>query len=133
MRLAAARAIADHAEPGEVVPSPLGPRVHHAVREAVAAAARAEGLAGTARLAVTTRGDLVNHAKYPAVHWFSFFGLRRELLARGMSDAWDRFDIMDLDSKSGLSKAVVGAVRAIYPLRVLAHVATPYTVVVAVK
>jgi len=85
------------------------------------------------KLAVTTRGDLVNHAKYPAVHWFSFFGLRRELLARGMSDAWDRFDIMDLDSKSGLSKAVVGAVRAIYPLRVLAHVATPYTVVVAVK
>jgi 2-polyprenyl-6-hydroxyphenyl methylase/3-demethylubiquinone-9 3-methyltransferase len=85
------------------------------------------------RLAVTTRRELVNHAKYPAVHWFSFFGLRRALRARGMRDAWDRFDIMDLDSKSGLSKAIVGAIRAIYPLRVLAHVATPYTVVVAVK
>jgi 2-polyprenyl-6-hydroxyphenyl methylase/3-demethylubiquinone-9 3-methyltransferase len=85
------------------------------------------------KLAVTTRRELVNHAQYPAVHWFSFFGLRRALLARGMRDAWDRFDVMDLESKGGLSRAVVAMIRAIYPLRVLAHVATPYTVVVAVK
>jgi len=85
------------------------------------------------KLAVTTRRELVNYAQYPAVHWFSFFGLRRALLARGMRDAWDRFDVMDLESKSGLSRAVVATIRAIYPLRVLAHVATPYTVVVAVK
>ena len=38
------------------------------------------------KLAVTTRRELVNHAQYPAVHWFSFFGLRRALLARGMRD-----------------------------------------------
>jgi 2-polyprenyl-6-hydroxyphenyl methylase/3-demethylubiquinone-9 3-methyltransferase len=85
------------------------------------------------RLSVTTRRELVKFAKYPAVHWFSFFGLRRALLARGMRVAWDRFDIMDVESKSGLVKAVVAAIRAVYPLRVAAHVATPYTVVVAVK
>ncbi len=34
------------------------------------------------RLAVTTRPELVNHAKYPAVHWFTFFGLKPYLRAR---------------------------------------------------
>jgi 2-polyprenyl-3-methyl-5-hydroxy-6-metoxy-1,4-benzoquinol methylase len=85
------------------------------------------------KVSVTTRPELVSHAQYPAVHWFSFFQLRRALLARGMRLAWDRFDVMDLQSKSASSKAVVGAIRAIYPLRVLAHIATPYTVVVAFK
>ncbi|HEY4116695.1 MAG TPA: malic enzyme-like NAD(P)-binding protein [Byssovorax sp.] len=51
MRIAAARAIAAHAEPGEVVPSPLAPEVHRAVRAAVAEEARRSGLANTARLA----------------------------------------------------------------------------------
>jgi len=51
MRIAAARAIAAAAEPGEVVPSPLLRSVHEAVRKAVADEARARGLEGTARLA----------------------------------------------------------------------------------
>jgi len=50
MMIAAARAIAAHAEPGEVVPSPLVPGVHAAVRDAVMAEARRLGLAGTAKL-----------------------------------------------------------------------------------
>lgn len=50
MMIAAARTIAAQAEPGEVVPSPLSPSVHQAVRHAVAEEARARGLAGTARL-----------------------------------------------------------------------------------
>jgi malate dehydrogenase (oxaloacetate-decarboxylating) len=49
MMIAAARAIAAHAEPGEVVPSPLAKGVHQAVRAAVAEEARRRGLAGTAR------------------------------------------------------------------------------------
>lgn len=85
------------------------------------------------KLAVTTRRELVNFAQYPAVHWFSFFGLRKALLTRGMRLAWDRFDVMDLEPKGGVSRAVVGAIRTVYPLRLLAHVATPYTVVVAFK
>lgn len=50
MMIAAARAIAEQAEPGEVVPSPLAPGVHTAVRDAVMAEARRLGLAGTAKL-----------------------------------------------------------------------------------
>lgn len=49
MMLAAAQAIADLAETGDVVPSPLNPAVHLAVCAAVAAKARQQGLSGTAR------------------------------------------------------------------------------------
>src|SRR4029079_3652446 len=49
MMIAAARTIAAHAEPGEVVPSPLVSAVHQAVRDAVIAEARAKGLEGAAR------------------------------------------------------------------------------------
>lgn len=51
MMIAAARALASLAEPGEVVPSPLVLSVHQEVRRVVAAEATARGLAGTARLA----------------------------------------------------------------------------------
>ncbi len=50
MMIAAARAIAACAEPGDVVPSPLVPAVHTAVRDAVIAEAQRLGLAGTAKL-----------------------------------------------------------------------------------
>ena len=49
MLLVAAEVIASLAEDTEVVPSPLNPAVHDAVRVAVAAKARELGLAGTAR------------------------------------------------------------------------------------
>jgi malate dehydrogenase (oxaloacetate-decarboxylating) len=49
MLLAAAMTIAAHAEPGEVVPSPLHMPVHAAVADAVAARARELGLEGTLR------------------------------------------------------------------------------------
>lgn len=50
MLLAAAEAIAALAPKGDVVPSPFDPRVHAAVRDAVAARATAQGIAGTATL-----------------------------------------------------------------------------------
>ncbi|MFS8064982.1 MAG: NAD-dependent malic enzyme [Byssovorax sp.] len=50
MMIAASRAIAAHAEPGEVVPSPMAPGVHAAVRDAVITEARRLGLEGTAKL-----------------------------------------------------------------------------------
>ncbi len=50
MYIAAAEAIASIVAPDEVVPSPLDPRVHDAVRKAVANCARVLGLANTAKL-----------------------------------------------------------------------------------
>jgi 2-polyprenyl-6-hydroxyphenyl methylase/3-demethylubiquinone-9 3-methyltransferase len=84
------------------------------------------------RLAVTSRPALVNFARYPAVNWFSFYSLRRVLAAQGFR-ALDRFDVMDLSKKGALAKLIVFAVRAVSVLRYCAHVATPGTMVVAIK
>ena len=84
------------------------------------------------RLAVTTRPDLANFAKYPAVNWFSFYGLRRYLSQFGF-DSMDRFDVMDTSCKGILARMIVLAIRTIPILRFFAHVATPGTMVVAVK
>jgi 2-polyprenyl-6-hydroxyphenyl methylase/3-demethylubiquinone-9 3-methyltransferase len=84
------------------------------------------------RLAVTTRPAIANHARYPAVHWFSFYGLRDFLAPLGFS-SFDRFDVLDDAAKGRVQRAVVAAIRHVRVLRFLAHVATPWTAVVAVK
>jgi len=84
------------------------------------------------RRAVTDKPALANFAKYPAVNWFSFYGLRRHLAPRGF-ECLDRFDAIDESRLSTTARAVLGAVKAIAPLRFVAHVLTPYTLLIAVK
>jgi 2-polyprenyl-3-methyl-5-hydroxy-6-metoxy-1,4-benzoquinol methylase len=84
------------------------------------------------RLAVTTHPEFVNHAKYPAVHWFSFYSLRDFLKPLGFR-CLDRFDLMDVTGKSPRAQTVVRFARAVPLLRFLGHVATPSTYLVAVK
>jgi 2-polyprenyl-6-hydroxyphenyl methylase/3-demethylubiquinone-9 3-methyltransferase len=84
------------------------------------------------RLAVTTRPDLVRHAVYPAVHWFTFYRLRAALRTRGFR-AHDRFDVMDLTRKGLLVRGLVTLARCVPLLRWLGYVATPYTLVLAIK
>jgi len=83
-------------------------------------------------LAVTSRPDLANYAKYPAVNWFSFFTLREFLAPLGFR-CLDRFDVMDLSNKSSLAKWVVRSIQAVVVLRWLAHMATVGTTVVGIK
>lgn len=85
------------------------------------------------RLSVTTKPELANFAKYPAVHWFTFFGLRSYLKDRGFQESHDRFDVMDIGNKSQAIKLLVKAIQASSPLRWIAHVATPYTLIVSIK
>lgn len=82
------------------------------------------------RRAVTDWPAVANYAKYPAVHWFSFYQLRRFLAARGLQSS-DRFDVMRMDNKSGLQRAIVGTLRALPPLRLLGHILTPGTTLLA--
>jgi 2-polyprenyl-6-hydroxyphenyl methylase/3-demethylubiquinone-9 3-methyltransferase len=84
------------------------------------------------RLATTTHPHLVNYAKYPATNWFSFYELSKELARRDF-DSFDRFDLINTRDKSALARAVVACIRAVPPLRWLAHIATPGTTVLAVK
>lgn len=83
-------------------------------------------------IARTTRPDIANYAKYPAVNWFSFYQLRQEFRGIGF-DSFDRFDIMDIDGKSGLQKLIINLIRRLPTLRWLAHVATPGLSMLAVK
>lgn len=84
------------------------------------------------KLAVTTRPDIVNFAKYPAVNWFTFFSLKKFLAARGF-ESFDRFDAAAMGDVSGARALILGGIRHVPPLRVLAHVGSPYTLLLAIK
>jgi len=81
---------------------------------------------------VTTHPALASYAKYPAVHWFSFYSLRDYLKPLGF-ECLDRFDLIDPTGKATLAQTVIRAVRAVPLLRFLGQVATPSTYLVAVK
>jgi ubiquinone/menaquinone biosynthesis C-methylase UbiE len=83
------------------------------------------------KLAVTTHGHWVQFTSFPAVHWFSFYQLRDYLAERGV-DSRDRFDIMQSDGTLA-RRTIVRAIRASRSLRLAAHIATPYTVVVGYR
>jgi 2-polyprenyl-6-hydroxyphenyl methylase/3-demethylubiquinone-9 3-methyltransferase len=84
------------------------------------------------RLSVTTRPELVNYAKYPAIHWFTQTGLAAHLRRRGF-ETFDRFDFMDTALKSPVERLVVGTLRSVPPLRWLGYALTPYTAIIANK
>ena len=84
------------------------------------------------RLAVTTRPAIANHAKYPAVNWFSFYRLRDFLEPLGFH-CLDRFDLINTAGKAALTRAVIRLVRHVSVLRFLGHMGTPSTYLVAVK
>jgi 2-polyprenyl-3-methyl-5-hydroxy-6-metoxy-1,4-benzoquinol methylase len=83
------------------------------------------------RLAMTTRPELANYAKYPAFNWFTFFGLRRYLRGRGFTRCFDRFDLAG--RSAGLKGMVFSAIRGIPGLRIVAQVACPGTIIAAIK
>lgn len=84
------------------------------------------------RLSVTSKPELVNYAKFPAINWFSFYSLNKEFLKRGLT-AIDRFDATTLENKGIFAKLVIKLIRTVPPIRFIAHVFTPYTALVATK
>jgi len=84
------------------------------------------------RLAVTTRPELVNYAKYPAVNWFTYYGLRKTLAARNFRSL-DKFDAARLAAGGGVRGWVLQAICWFSPMRFAAHMMTPYTLLVAIK
>lgn len=84
------------------------------------------------RLAVTTKPSLANYAKYPAVNWFTYYSLSKELGKRGFR-ALDRFDVMDPEKMTAGKRIAVNMIRAVPAFRFLVNVVTPYTLILAVK
>jgi SAM-dependent methyltransferase len=84
------------------------------------------------RLAITTRPELVNYARYPVVHWFTFYGLRRFLSARRLRSL-DLFDVIHAEEKGALATLVLAAVKRRSILRYAGQVCTPGTCIMAMK
>ena len=84
------------------------------------------------RLAVTTRPEIANHARYPAVNWFTFYQLRRYLVARGLR-CFDRFDVIAMTPRSWPVRSLIAASRAVPPLRLAGHVLTEGTLIFALN
>lgn len=83
------------------------------------------------RLAVTTRPAIANYATYPAVNWFSFYSLQRELALQGFRSL-DRFQTASLEG-SPAKRLCLQVLRRSGGLRLLAQFLTPYTQVIAVR
>src|SRR5262249_1959972 len=84
------------------------------------------------RVAVTTHPRLVNYAKYPAVNWFTFYGLQNFLVEKGF-ECFDRFDVIDPSEKGRLSRIALASIRGSRLMRFLAYVLTEGTSILAVK
>ena len=85
------------------------------------------------KLSVTTKRHWVNYTEYPAVNWFSFYSLNKYLNAQGFV-CKDRFDVIVETSGKGSIKNIIARIIRSNPIfRWMGHVATPSTVVIAVK
>jgi 2-polyprenyl-6-hydroxyphenyl methylase/3-demethylubiquinone-9 3-methyltransferase len=84
------------------------------------------------RLAVTSRPELVSHATFPAVNWFTFGELRRFLHGVGV-EAIDHLAIADPTQRGALGGVVVNLLKHVSPLRAAARVLVPYTIVFGVR
>lgn len=84
------------------------------------------------RLAVTTRPEIANYCRYPAVNWFSVYSLCACLKAYGFA-SYDRFDMIDQKRNSAIAKTVIGLIKTVPVLRFLGHVLSPGSTVFAIK
>jgi len=83
-------------------------------------------------LAVTTRPELANYCKYPAVNWFSVYSLSRYLKQWGFA-SHDRFDMLDVGNRGIPIQIALRLIRAFPPLRFIGHVLTPATSIYAIR
>jgi 2-polyprenyl-3-methyl-5-hydroxy-6-metoxy-1,4-benzoquinol methylase len=84
------------------------------------------------RKAVTSWPSIANYARYPAVHWFSYYGLSRFLGRQGMR-CFDRFAMMEPGERSAPRRIVVGLLQASSTLRLLGQIGSTGTIVFALK
>lgn len=84
------------------------------------------------KLASSSRPQLANYARYPAVNWFSYYQLSRFLEERGMR-CLDRFDMIETESLSASKNLIVSIIRCSAIARFMAQICTPGTTIFAIK
>lgn len=83
--------------------------------------------------AITDRPELANYARYPAVHWFTVYGLRRALRHRGLDRFLDRADFLRQKYRRGPKGWVAALVYYLPPLRLALQFATSGSQIVGFK
>lgn len=84
------------------------------------------------RLAVTSRPEIANYCKYPAVNWFSYYALAAYLGPRGFR-CLDRFDAIDAENLGLPGRLAIGLLRRLPPLHFIGQVLTPGSRIFAFK
>jgi 2-polyprenyl-3-methyl-5-hydroxy-6-metoxy-1,4-benzoquinol methylase len=84
------------------------------------------------QLAVTTRPELVHFASFPAVNWFSYYGLRDFLKTMGLA-SFDRFDLIGILSQGTWKGRLATAVARQPSLKFLAQFVVPSCLIFAVR
>lgn len=85
------------------------------------------------RLSVTTQPELANYARYPAVHWFSYYSLAKYLKGRGFDRFLDRADLLAIRNRNGAKAVIANVIRALPPLRFMMQVITPGSIILGFK
>jgi ubiquinone/menaquinone biosynthesis C-methylase UbiE len=85
------------------------------------------------RLAVTTRPELANYAKYPAVNWFTYYSLRSALIDRGFLRFLDRMDMMAIQAPESFKSTISKRLRRIPFCRFAFQVITDASNIIAFK
>ena len=84
------------------------------------------------RLALTTRPEIANYARYPAVNWFSHYSLGSFLERRGMR-CLDRLDMMDRAAMPAPLRSVLDVIRRVPAFRWVTYFFLPATILFAIK
>lgn len=84
------------------------------------------------QLSLTTKPELANYAKYPAVNWFTPYGLNAELGRRDFITI-DRFDLVNRANKGRLERFILTAIRLLPPVRFAAHCCFAGTMSLGIK
>ncbi len=84
------------------------------------------------KLSTTSKPQIVNYAKYPAVNWFSYFQLEKELNHRHFK-CYDRLDAMDLESFSKLKQIAAQIFKINKISRFALQILTPSTILFSIK
>ncbi len=75
----------------------------------------------------------MNYATYPAVNWFTPYGLRAALLSRGFDRIMDNFDLAALGDLGTAKMLVLSLIRSNPIFRFFGYLLYPGTVILAQK
>ena len=85
------------------------------------------------RLALTTRPEVANYAKYPAVHWFTYYQLCNSLRQRGFDQFMDRLDMIEVRVNDSLQAKVASVLKSIPSARFFIQTITNGSYLLAFK